>query len=100
MQSYYNDILFYKLASQKFFPNLLPIDTQDCNSVTVINSSPVGFIRVNGITLSPNEIVKFEGKDKEILYGQKVYVNWTPSALLNLQVTVIRKKYTNNGTKL
>jgi hypothetical protein len=100
MQSFYNDILFYKLASQKFVPNLLPIDTADCNSVTVINSSPVGFIRVNGVTLSPNEIIKFEGRDREILFQQKVYVNWTPSALLNLQVTIIRKKFTNDTTKL
>ena len=100
MQEFYNDILFYKLANQKFVPNLLPIDTIDCNSVTVINSSPVGWIKVNGVILSPNEIIKFEGRDRELLFQQKVYVNWTSSAFLNLQVTIIRKKYTNNGTKL
>jgi hypothetical protein len=100
MQSYYNDILFYKLASQKFVPNLLPIDTVDCNSITVINSSTVGFINVNGVILNTNQSIKFEGKDKELLFQQKVYVRWEPSVLTNLQVTVIRKKYTNNGTKL
>lgn len=95
MQSFYNDILFYKLASQKFTPSLLPIDTKDCNSITIINSSTSGFINVNGITLNTNQSIKFEGKDKELLFQQKVYITWTPSVATNLQATVIRKRFVN-----
>ena len=99
MQEFYNDFLFYRLVNEKR-KNILQIDTQNCNSITIINTSLVGFITVNDVTLSPNEIIKFVGKENEILLNQKIYIRWNVGLLINNSVTIIRKNYTNNVTKL
>jgi len=100
MQEFYNDFLFYRLVNEKR-KNILQIDTQNCNSITIINTSLVGFITVNDVTLSPNEIIKFVGKENEILLNQKIYIRWnTVFFLPNNKVTIIRKKYIDYVTKL
>jgi len=100
MNNYYNDFLKYDLDTVTKNRTNLQIDTEKCNSIIVQNISIYGQIFVNGILTEPGQYVYFKGNENEVMY-QKIILNWYPfSANISLAVVVIRKKITNERTKL
>lgn len=70
----------YNITFEKYdlenFGGALQVDTDDCNTITIINNSTNAYILVNGVPLAPgvsfiNNIV-FRGNENEIYNGKLI----------------------------
>lgn len=95
MQDY--SVTFENYDLENFFGSI-QVDTDDCNTITIINNSTNAFINVNGVPLKPgvgfiNNIV-FRGNENE-LYNGKLIIS--EGAIIGFGVTfrvnIIKKIY-------
>jgi len=72
MQEY--NITFETYDLENFYGSI-QVDTDDCNTITIINNSTNAFINVNGVPVKPgggfNNIV-FRGNENEIYNGKLI----------------------------
>lgn len=95
MQQYYTTFENYDLEN---FGGSLQVDTDDCNTITIINNSTNAFILVNGIPIKPStsylSIIQFRGNEEEI-YSGKLLIS--EGAIIGFGVTfrinIIKKIY-------
>lgn len=70
MRNYYNVFEHYNL--DEVFGGAVQIDTTNCNTITIINSSTNAFIFVNNNPIRPNQNIIYKGNEDEMYNGKLI----------------------------
>ena len=73
MREYYTTFENYDLEN---YAGAIAVDTDDCNTITIINNSTNAYILVNGVPLQPStsyySCIRFRGNENEIYNGKLI----------------------------
>jgi hypothetical protein len=78
------------------YAGAIQVDTDDCNSIIIINNSTNAFINVNGVPIAPTtsyySLLQFRGNENEVYNGKLIISEGKILGIgVNFKVNIIKK---------